>query len=95
MRAEHVAVYLVSWLAAAMITLAAVILYAPCYEARWGETFDHERLEVSDAPLLTDAERMEALRTDAASFTVGGVHYVIESGARDALADYLKETITG
>ena len=75
--------------------MAIVILYVPYHEARWGETFDHERLEVSDAPLLTDAERMEALRTDAASFTVGGVHYVIESGARDALADYLKETITG
>ena len=89
MRAERVVVDLVSWLAAAMIALAIVILYAPHYEARWGETFDHERLEVSDAALLDESERVEVYRTDAASFTVGGVHYVIESGAREALADYL------
>lgn len=50
---------------------------------------DGEPMQVSDVPLLTEAEKLEAFRTDSVSFEAGGTRYVIEEGARDALADYL------
>lgn len=49
----------------------------------------HERLEVSDVSLLTEEEKLEALMTDSASFSAGGTRYVITTGARDVLADYI------